>query len=56
MNETRPVKRVKLLADEGCEDEDLNENINVNNEFARRFEHNKKRDELMRCQFLMDIY
>ena len=27
------------------------QNFNINEEYAKRFEHNKKREELQRCKF-----
>ena len=57
-----PSKRVKILSDEGSDDDsddsadggakiDQNgDGFNINEEYARRFEHNKKREELHRCQ------
>jgi protein KRI1 len=47
----RPTKKAKLL-DESDEDEDADEGgvaLKVNEDYARRFEHNKKREEKHRC-------
>ena len=60
-----PEKRAKLLLDDENSDsdgsqmqgvsiisdaaKDYNTGFTVNEEFARRFEHNKKREELHRC-------
>lgn len=62
-----PQKRTKLLLDNESSDKDsdssggvsINEDgkniatngFTVNQDFARRFEHNKKREELHRCTF-----
>lgn len=53
---TAPGKR-KLLEDSDSDSEDGGAQIQdtgfkVNEEYARRFEHNKKREELHRCMFL----
>lgn len=60
MTETRPTKRVKLLADDASDGDgeapNADENLKINDEFAKRFEHNKKRDELMRCESCAFIY
>lgn len=52
--ESRPAKRAKLLA-ESSESEDERDAepsvfLKVNEEYARRFEHNKKREEKQRCE------
>ena len=53
----RPAKRVKLLDDD--EDNDTahprrspNAQLSINEDYAKRFAHNKKRDELSRRTFL----
>lgn len=61
-----PSKKIKMLAeDEGSEDDSydsadggapINQDGNgfaINEEYARRFEHNKKREELHRCQSIL---
>lgn len=53
--EPRAAKR-KLLDESDSESEDGRDPaqdavFTVNEEFARRFEHNKKREEKQRCQF-----
>lgn len=57
-----PSKKVKILSEDEGSDEDSDDStdggaridqnahgFNVNEEYARRFEHNKKREELHRC-------
>jgi len=53
----RPAKKAKLLDDSDA-DSDTESNVNadaggislkVNEEYARRFEHNKRREEQQRC-------
>jgi len=47
----RPAKKAKLLDhtdDEGSDEEEGTISLKVNEEFARRFEHNKKREEKQR--------
>lgn len=57
-----PSKKVKFLLENEGSDKDsddstdggaqIDQNVNgfkINEEYARRFEHNKKRDELHRC-------
>lgn len=58
----RPKKRVKLLDDSDSEDSGVSISANtapaslkVNEEFAKRFEHNKKREELQRCMSVQCI-
>jgi protein KRI1 len=54
--EARPTKKVKLLDDSDDDTEgDGDASLKVNEEYARRFEHNKKRAEQHRCR-LNDIY
>lgn len=53
--EERPAKKAKLL-DDSDDDDDDNEDVGgvalkVNEEYARRFEHNKKRAERHRCEY-----
>ncbi len=56
MATTRPAKRVKLLSDvDSSSDEQdhgpgVNGGLKVNEEYARRFEHNKKREEKDRLE------
>jgi hypothetical protein len=43
------VKKIKILQDDdndSASDSDGEETLNINQEYARRFEHNKKRIEL----------
>lgn len=50
----RPAKKARLLDntdDEGSDEEDGGISLKVNEEFARRFEHNKKREEKQRCMY-----
>lgn len=44
----RPVKRARLLDDEVESDNETKDVLRVNDEYAKRFEHNKKRAELQR--------
>lgn len=60
----RPSKRMKLLDEDESDSDDAggvllhaagpsqpgNEQLHINQEFAKRFEHNKKRDELAKCK------
>lgn len=60
----RPAKKVRLLSDDedsssGSDsdasaaeiiDHDESSAFKVNSEYAKRFEHNKKREELQRCE------
>lgn len=51
-NGERPAKKAKLLdnTDDEDEDEDVGGvSLKVNEEYARRFEYNKKREEQHRC-------
>lgn len=65
--EDRPAKRAKLLSDD--EDSDSKDggvalstikkkpaksDLRVNQDYAKRFEHNKKREELHRCEPILD--
>lgn len=50
----KPPKKVNILDDSGSDDEDggaalAAPQLKVNEEYARRFEHNKKREERQRC-------
>lgn len=54
---SRPTKRAKLL-DDSSESEDEVDSapepnivLKVNEDYAKRFEHNKKREEKQRCRF-----
>nr|POE88095.1 protein kri1 [Quercus suber] len=47
----RPKKRTKLLSDdEGGAEEDGQNGFSINEEYARRFEHNKKREEKQKLE------
>lgn len=48
-----PVKKIKILQDddESQSDSDGEETLNINPEYAKRFEHNKKRADLHRRMF-----
>ncbi|KAH9882862.1 hypothetical protein J1614_000228 [Plenodomus biglobosus] len=49
----RPAKKAKLLDntdDEGSDEDEGGVSLKVNEEFARRFEHNKKREEKQRLE------
>jgi protein KRI1 len=47
---SRPAKKAKLLDDSDNEDaEEPATTLKVNDEYARRFEYNKKREEKHRC-------
>ncbi|KAF2092278.1 Krr1-domain-containing protein, partial [Saccharata proteae CBS 121410] len=49
----RPAKRAKLGFMDGSDDDSSEEiTLNVNEDYAKRFEHNKKREELARCKAL----
>lgn len=43
--------RKKVLFDDSDNDSDGGADLKVNDAYAKRFEHNKKREELHRCQF-----
>jgi hypothetical protein len=45
------VKKIKILQDDDSEssESDGEETLNINPEYAKRFEHNKKRAELHQC-------
>jgi protein KRI1 len=47
--EERPAKKARLLDDEESSETVEEAELNINDEYARRFEHNKKRAELHRC-------
>lgn len=53
----RPAKKAKLLDDSDDEaDNDVGGvSLKVNEEYARRFEHNKKRAERHRCEHLHSV-
>lgn len=48
-----PAKKIKILQDddESQSDGDGEETLNINSEYAKRFEHNKKRADLHRRTF-----
>lgn len=43
-------KRKETLFDDSDDESDGGVQLTVNDEYARRFEHNKKREEQHRCQ------
>jgi len=52
---TKPVSKPALMDDSESEDEsdggvELAQDFKVNEDYAKRFEHNKKREELQRCK------
>jgi protein KRI1 len=47
--EERSAKKSRLLDDEESSETLEETKLNINEEYARRFEHNKKRAELHRC-------
>lgn len=54
-NDLSKAKKPSLLEDSDSSDSEsggaeLNPEFNINEEYARRFEHNKKREELHRCK------
>jgi hypothetical protein len=52
------VKKIKILQDDDDSASDSNgeETLQINSEYARRFEHNKKRAELHQCRLSRHIY
>jgi protein KRI1 len=48
--------RKKVLFDDSDDDSDGGVDIKINDEYAKRFEHNKKRAELHRCQFIRCVF
>jgi hypothetical protein len=60
INGEPPSKRVKLLSDDS-DSEDLSFSepegpvLNINEEFANRFEHNKKREEMHRRELSLFV-
>lgn len=47
----RPAKKMKILDDDDDSgDDEVDVSLNVNEEYARRFEYNKKREEKQRCK------
>ena len=52
MDDVRPSKRTKLFKDDDSSNSDASSlsdrSLQVNNDYAKRFEHNKRRDELMK--------
>jgi hypothetical protein len=53
-----PVKKIKILQDDDASDTDGEgeETLKINEEYARRFEHNKKRTELHQCMSCNAFY
>lgn len=54
----RPIKKAKLLDysdSEGSEGENGGVTLRVNDEYAARFEHNKKRAERHRCKLRLVV-
>ena len=49
-SEEPSAKRMKLLSDDEASDSDANDaaKLSINQDFAKRFEHNKKREERQR--------
>jgi hypothetical protein len=41
----------KVLFDDSDDESDGGVDLQINDAYAKRFEHNKKREELQRCQF-----
>jgi hypothetical protein len=52
------VKKIKILHDddESAGDSDDEETLNINPEYAKRFEHNKKRAELHQCMLSDNLH
>lgn len=50
-SEEPPTKRTKLFDEDAASDDDA-VNLTINEEFAKRFEHNKKREEKQRRMFV----
>lgn len=52
---SNPTKKIKILQDDddSHSDSDGEETLNINPEYAKRFEHNKKRAELHQCMLLL---
>ena len=53
-------KRIKALLDEESSEEEIGGvplpdrySLNINEDFAKRFEHNKKREELQKCKSMI---
>ncbi|KAK8153768.1 KRI1-like family C-terminal-domain-containing protein [Phyllosticta citrichinensis] len=46
----RPAKRAKLLDDSASSSDESEVDLKINSEYARRFEHNKRRDEMQRLE------
>lgn len=44
----RPAKRAKLLDDSASSSDESEVDLKINADYARRFEHNKRRDEMQR--------
>jgi protein KRI1 len=47
----RPTKKAKLLDDSDDEDADAGHTLKVNDEYVKRFEYNKKREEKHRRMY-----
>ncbi|KAF2837750.1 Krr1-domain-containing protein [Patellaria atrata CBS 101060] len=47
---TRPTKRVKLLDESDSDEVNGGVSLKINDSYARRFEHNKKREEIQRLE------
>ena len=56
-SDERPAKKAKLLdaSDSESDSEEGGVELKVNEEYARRFEHNKKRAEMHRCEYLSKL-
>lgn len=64
--ESKPLSKAKLLDDSssGSDSEDdvesggapLEDGFKINEDYAKRFEHNKKREELQRCMISLLVY
>lgn len=52
LSDNSQTKRVTLLDGDGSDEEDGAASLRVNEEYASRFEHNKKREEKQRCMLL----
>lgn len=50
------AQKKKVLFDESDDDSDGGVDIKINDEYAKRFEHNKKREELHRRKYPTFIY
>ena len=52
--EEPPTKRTKLFDEDAVSDDEA-VNLTINEEFAKRFEHNKKREEKQRRKFTLSV-